>query len=58
MSKIVRHEFMGNWLLLWLLCIGGVTLPIAVLYLLFVRSVWKQSWMTQRDLCRHFEQVS
>jgi hypothetical protein len=38
MSKIVRHEFMGNWLLFWFLCIFGVTLPIAILYLL-VRTV-------------------
>jgi hypothetical protein len=34
MSKIVRHQFMGSWLWFWLLCISGVGLPFAVLYLL------------------------
>ena len=34
MSKIVRYEFMGNWLLFWLLCISGLGIPMAVLYLL------------------------
>jgi hypothetical protein len=34
MSKIIRHQFMGNWLWFWLLCITGVGIPIALLYLL------------------------
>lgn len=38
MSKIIRHEFMGNWVVFCLLCIFGVTLPFAVLYLL-VRTI-------------------
>jgi hypothetical protein len=33
-SKIVRYEFMGNWFLFWLLCISGIGIPFAVLYLL------------------------
>ena len=32
MSKIVRHEFMGSWLLFGILCIF---LPLAILYLFF-----------------------
>ena len=34
MSKIVRYEFMGNWLFFWLLCISGIGIPVAILYLL------------------------
>ncbi len=34
MSKIVRHEFVGSWLLFWLLCVSVVGLPLAVLYLM------------------------
>jgi hypothetical protein len=34
MSKIVRHEFLGSWLYFWLMCITGVLIPIAILYLL------------------------
>jgi hypothetical protein len=34
MSKIVRYEFMGNWLYFWLLCISGIGTPVAILYLL------------------------
>jgi hypothetical protein len=34
MSKIVRYEFMGSWALFWLLCITGIGMPFAVLYLL------------------------
>ncbi len=34
MSKIIRYEFMGNWLLFWLLCITGIGIPFAILYLL------------------------
>jgi len=33
MSKIVRYEFLGNWLLFWFLCITGVGIPVAILYL-------------------------
>jgi hypothetical protein len=34
MSKIIRHEFMGSWLLFWLLCITVIGIPVALLYLL------------------------
>lgn len=34
MSKIVHYEFMGSWLLFWLLCITGIGIPFAILYLL------------------------
>jgi hypothetical protein len=34
MSSVVRYEFMGNWLLFWLLCITVIGFPIAVLYLI------------------------
>jgi hypothetical protein len=34
MSKIVRYEFMGSWLLFWFLCITGIGIPVAFLYLL------------------------
>ena len=34
MSKIVRYRFMGSWIWFWLLCISGIGLPIAALYLL------------------------
>ena len=34
MSKIVRHEFLGSWLYFWLMCITGVLIPVAFLYLL------------------------
>ncbi|HEY3439550.1 MAG TPA: hypothetical protein VGK29_02310 [Paludibaculum sp.] len=33
-SRIVRYEFLGSWLLFWLLCITMVGLPVALLYLL------------------------
>jgi hypothetical protein len=32
MSKIVRHEFVGNWVFVVILCITGVLIPIALLY--------------------------
>jgi hypothetical protein len=32
MSKIVRYEFMGSWLMFWLLCITIIGIPLAVLY--------------------------
>jgi hypothetical protein len=34
MSKLVRYEFLGSWLLFWILCITGVGIPVAILYLL------------------------
>lgn len=34
MSKIVRYQFMGNWLLFWFLWITVVGAPFAILYLL------------------------
>ena len=34
MSNVVRYEFTGNWLFFWLLCITGVGIPFAILYLL------------------------
>jgi len=34
MDKIVRREFRGNWLLFWVLCLTGVGLPLALLYLI------------------------
>jgi hypothetical protein len=34
MSKIVRYRFMGSWWRFWLLCISGIGLPLAALYLL------------------------
>ena len=34
MSKIIRHEFMGSWLLFWMLCITVILIPVALLYLL------------------------
>ena len=34
MSKIVRYRFMGSWWWFWLLCVSGIGLPLAVLYLL------------------------
>jgi hypothetical protein len=33
-SRIVRYEFMGSWLFLWVCCVTIVGIPIAVLYLL------------------------
>jgi hypothetical protein len=34
MSKIVRYEFMGSWLLFWLQCVTIIGIPLAILYLL------------------------
>lgn len=34
MATIARYQFMGSWLYFWLLCITGIGIPIAVLYLL------------------------
>lgn len=33
MSKIIRHEFMGNAVVFYLLCLSIVGIPLAVLYL-------------------------
>lgn len=33
MAKIVRYEFMGNWIFFWFMCITVVGIPLAVLYL-------------------------
>jgi hypothetical protein len=33
MATIVRYEFMGSWFYFWLLCITGIGLPLAFLYL-------------------------
>jgi hypothetical protein len=32
MAKIVRHEFLGNWIIFWLLCIFFFLIPFAFLY--------------------------
>lgn len=34
MSKIVRYEFTGNWLLFWFMCVSIIGIPLALLYLL------------------------
>lgn len=34
MSNVVRYEFVGSWLLFWVLCMTVVGFPLAVLYLL------------------------
>ncbi|MGC9950926.1 MAG: hypothetical protein ABSF64_31560 [Bryobacteraceae bacterium] len=33
MSRVVRNEFMGSWLLFSLLCLTVIGIPLAVLYL-------------------------
>ncbi len=33
MSRIVRYEFMGSWLLFWVFSITVIGIPIAILYL-------------------------
>jgi hypothetical protein len=32
MSTIIRHEFLGNRFVFWLLCMTGIGIPFAVLY--------------------------
>ena len=32
MDTIIRHEWHGSWLLFFLLCIFGITIPFAILY--------------------------
>ncbi len=34
MSKIVRYEFLGSWVIFSLLFLSGVGLPAAILYLM------------------------
>ena len=34
MSKVIRNEFLGNWLLFSVLCLTVIGIPLAVLYLL------------------------
>ena len=34
MAKIARFEFVGNTLLFWFLCMTGIGIPLAVIYLL------------------------
>jgi hypothetical protein len=34
MGKIVRREFVGSRLVFFLLCLFGITLPFAIIYLL------------------------
>ena len=33
MAEIVRHEFMGSDMIFWALCISGIFIPFAILYL-------------------------
>ena len=33
MATVSRYEFMGSWILFWILCITGVGIPAAILYL-------------------------
>lgn len=33
-DKIVRRQFLGSWVLFWVLCITILGIPIAVLYLI------------------------
>jgi len=32
MDTVTRHEWHGNWLIFFLLCIFGITIPFAILY--------------------------
>jgi hypothetical protein len=34
MSTISRYEFLGSWFYFWFLCISGIGIPLAILYLL------------------------
>lgn len=34
MSRIIRYEFMGSWLVFWLLSVTVIGIPLALLYLL------------------------
>lgn len=32
MPKVIRYEFMGSWMLFWLLGISVIGIPLAILY--------------------------
>ena len=34
MEKVTRLQFVGSWFYFWLLCITGIGIPIAFLYLI------------------------
>ena len=34
MATVSRYEFMGSWVLFWFLCVTGVGIPAAILYLI------------------------
>ena len=34
MAKIVRHEFMGSPIIYFALCLSGIGIPLAILYLI------------------------
>jgi len=34
MDKIVRRQFLGSWIVFWLLCVTIIGIPVAVLYLI------------------------
>lgn len=34
MAKIVRHEFMGSPIIFFALCLSGIGIPLAILYLI------------------------
>lgn len=34
MDKIKKREFVGNQLFFWVLCISGIGIPIAIVYLI------------------------
>ena len=34
MPKVIRYEFMGSWMLFWLLGISIIGIPLAILYLM------------------------
>jgi hypothetical protein len=34
MSKVIRHQFMGSWLLFWLMSVTVIGIPLAILYLI------------------------
>ncbi len=33
-SKIVRYEFLGSWILFWAYCITVIGIPLAIIYLI------------------------
>ena len=34
MAKIARYEFLGSWVLFWLMSITVIGIPLAILYLI------------------------